>query len=387
MTGEREQSATPRIRLLVITGATGHEQGGTVYLPSEQVERFRALPQRFDTTLVVKRSTPRPGNTTPLPADIRVTWIEAYRSKWHLLLPRHLLGLRHEVRRAHAVMTLMPLLDGISPLVLALLARRPRYVYVIANSIHFRSPIRGGRVARLAARVVLNACASISTRVFVHGIGLAEELWEPVARKTTEIILSTISGEDFMPPERDESGRLEVLCVSRLVPSKRVDVAVEMTRILLDRGVDARLTVVGHGPLRDDLANRARLLSLGDHVVFTGFVDDRQQLRHLYRRSHIFVLPTEMEGISMAIQEAMAAGIPVVSTHAGALAQFLHHGIDSIVVEGSDPAAFADAVGQLAASRELRLQIGRAGQQKVAQLDNAAWVTAVANLLEADLHG
>jgi glycosyltransferase involved in cell wall biosynthesis len=271
--------------------------------------------------------------------------------------------------------------------VLALVARRPRYVYVIANSIHFRSPVRGGHVVRLVARMLLNACAVISNRVFVHGIGLAQELWEPVRRKTTEVIISTISEEDFMPAERDEERRLEVLCVSRLVPSKRVDVAVEMTRILLDRGVDARLTVVGRGPLRDDLADRARSLSLGDRVVFTGFVDDRQQLRDLYRRSHVFVLPTEMEGISLAIQEAMAAGLPVVSTHAGALARFLQHGIDSIVVEGPYPAAFADAVGQLAASRDLRLLIGRAGQQKVARLGNAAWVAAVADLVEADLRG
>jgi glycosyltransferase involved in cell wall biosynthesis len=92
-----------------------------------------------------------------------------------------------------------------------------------------------------------------------------------------------------------------------------------------------------------------------------------------------------MEGISLAIQESMAAGLPVVSTHAGALAEFLRHGIDSIVVEGADPTAFADAVEQLASSRELRLRIGRAGQQKVARLGNEAWVDAVADIVKADL--
>lgn len=384
----KEGGSTRRsVRLLIVTGATGHERDGTVYLPAEQVERFRALPHRFDTTLVIKRTPARSGAMTALPPDVRVVWIEPYRSKWHLLTPRHFLSLWGEVRDARCVIALMPLLDGIAPLMLAFVARRPRYAYVIASSIHLRRGARGGAFVRRVAQVLVNACALVSTRVFVNGIGLAEELWGPLRGKTTEVILSTLSPDDFMDPDRDAGTRLEILTVCRLVPAKRVDVALEMMRILLDRGVGARLTVVGAGPLRDGLVDLARSRSLGDRVVFTGFVDDRRRLRELYRRSHVFVLPTEMEGVSLAIQEAMAAGLAVVSTDAGALARFLEDGVDSIVVHRPDPIGFADAVGRLASSRGLRLEIARGGQRKASGLGNAAWVAAVADLIEADLDG
>jgi glycosyltransferase involved in cell wall biosynthesis len=385
MTSNEEGRTAHRLRLLIVTGALGFEKDGSVYLPAEQVERFKALPRRFETTLVVKRSSPRPDATTLLPSGLRVAWTKPYRSKWHLLAPRHFLALWREVTESDVVIVLMPLLDGVSPLLLATFSRRPRYIYVIASSIHFRFAAEGSYLVRQMTRVLLNVCALISRRTFVNGLGLANELWRPLRRKATEVIISTVSSEDFLPLERHQESRIELLCVCRLVPSKRVDVALDMTKVLLERHIDVRLTVVGDGPLRDDLVARARALSLGEHVVFTGFIDDRRHLRELYGRSHIFVLCTEMEGVSLAVQEAMAAGLAVVSTDRGALAHFLDHGVDSLVVHDLDPIAFANAVSPLTSTHDARLRIARAGQEKVSRLGNAAWVDRVADLVEQDL--
>jgi glycosyltransferase involved in cell wall biosynthesis len=386
MTRIRNPRSASRTRLLVVTGASGYEQEGTIFVPSEQAERFRALPRRFDATFVIKRSPARSDTTTPLPHDLRATWIEPYTSKWRLLSPRHFLALWNESTRSDAVLSLMPLLDGLPPLALALVARRPRYMYVIASSIHFRYEAKGDTHVRRLARIMLNACALISTRVFVNGRGLADELWRPLQGKVTEAIISTISANDFLPVDRETEGRIELLSVCRLVPSKRIDVALDMTKLLLDRGIDVRLTVVGDGPLRNELIHQAEKLSLGDHVTFTGYIDDRRYLRTIYGRSHVFVLCTEMEGVSLAIQEAMAAGLAVVSTNRGALAQFLHHDIDSLVIDRIDPVAFADAVTRLASSSAIRLRLARAGKEKVSRLGNAAWVDTVADLIEQDLH-
>jgi glycosyltransferase involved in cell wall biosynthesis len=258
-------------------------------------------------------------------------------------------------------------------------------MYVIASSIHFRYEARGGKMTQLLARIMLNACALISDRVFVHGRALADELWRPLRGRAIEAIISTISAEDFLPVEPIPDGTIEILTVARLVPSKRVDVALDMTRILLDRGFDVRLTVVGDGPLRNALLHRAQEHFLGDHVAFTGYVDDRRHLRRIYGRSHVFVLCTEMEGVSLAVQEAMAAGLAVVSTDRGALGHFLRHDIDSLVVDQIDPLAFADAVALLASSSATRLRLARAGREKVSRLGNAVWVDAVADVIEQDL--
>src|SRR6266498_2197007 len=232
MTKIRNTRPPSRTRLLIVTGASGYEQDGTIFVPSEQAERFKALPRRFDTTFVIKRSSERLHARTPLPYDLRATWIEPYRSKWRLMYPRHFLALWDEARSSDAVLSLMPLLDGLSPLALAFLARRPRYMYVIASSIHFRYEASGGKMTQLLARIMLNACALISDRVFVNGRGLADELWRPLRGSAIEAIISTISAEDFLPVERIPDGRIEMLTVARLVPSKRVDVALDMTRVL-----------------------------------------------------------------------------------------------------------------------------------------------------------
>jgi glycosyltransferase involved in cell wall biosynthesis len=231
---------------------------------------------------------------------------------------------------------------------------------------------------------MLNACVLISRRAFVNGEGLAHELWRPLRKKATQVIISTLSAESFLPVERGRRDRIELLTVCRLVRTKRVDVLLGMTRLLLDRGIDARLTVVGDGPLRPDLAKKTHDLGLEGYVVFTGYIDDRLRLRELYRRSNVFVLATETEGISLAIQEAMAAGLAVVATDAGALAHFLCDGVDSLVVHDPDPKAFADAVSRLATSRRRRWMIAEAGQKKVSRLGNEAWVDQMADLLALD---
>jgi len=97
------------------------------------------------------------------------------------------------------------------------------------------------------------------------------------------------------------------------------------------------------------------------------------------------VLPTEMEGVSLAIQEAMAAGVAVVSTDAGALADFLHDGVDALVVRRLDPAVFADAVESLIVASDLRDRIATTAQRRMSALGNSAWVDAVATAVGEDL--
>ena len=301
----------------MVSGAVGHYRSGTVLISDEQARKLEGLPTTFDTTLVVKNWGPRKDLTCPLPAGIRPAMISTYPTKWHVLTPKRFFALWKEVVEADIFLTFVPTLDGLAPLLLAWLAGKPRYILMIASPMHFRRTASGGWATSVVTKVLLNACALIATRVLVNGKALADDLLPQLRRRTTDIILSSLSEGDISPPTEPDPEDVALLCVCRLVSSKRVDIVIEATHLLLEEGLNVHLAVVGDGPLMNDLLGRVDSLGLQDRVRLSGWIGDREVLRDVYATSDIFLFATEAEGISLAIMEAMAAGIPVISTAAG----------------------------------------------------------------------
>lgn len=374
-----------KVKLLMISGAVGREHSGSIFISDEQARKLEALPKRFDTTLVVKRSGPRQDLTCPLPAGIKATWISGYPSKWHLLTLRRFFFLWKDIKRVDVFLTFVPGIDGLSPLILALIARKPRYSMLIASPIHFRHDASGGRLTAALMRMLMNACALISTRVLANGRALADDLFPPLRRKVREVILSSLTEADFISPKEPDAANVELLWVGRLVPSKRVDVVIQATHLLVERGVGARLTVVGDGPLREDLIKQAESLGLKDRVRFPGWIGDREHLRDYYAPATFFLFPTETEGVSLAVQEAMASGTPVISTGVGGLKDFLRDGEDAVVVHGPDPEAFAEAVLRLLKDPYTYMLLAEGAQRKVSALSNETWVREFNDLVLKDL--
>jgi glycosyltransferase involved in cell wall biosynthesis len=104
---------------------------------------------------------------------------------------------------------------------------------------------------------------------------------------------------------------------------------------------DARVVVVGDGPLREKLSELAEALGVADRVSWTGWVDDPASL---LARFDIFVLPSRFEGLPLVILEAMLAAVPVVATDVGSVAEAIDDGRTGLLVPASDPAALAAAI-------------------------------------------
>jgi len=156
-------------------------------------------------------------------------------------------------------------------------------------------------------------------------------------------------------PSRD--GTLRLLCVGALIPRKGHDLLLRALAPL--RGLDWRLTCAGSAARDPDHAlSLARLrddLGLSHQVGFTGALDDAA-LRQCYRESHLFVLATRFEGYGMVLAEALAHGLPIVSTAAGAVPDTVppHAGL---LVPPDDPAALAQALRRLMQDRGLRRRL------------------------------
>ena len=105
----------------------------------------------------------------------------------------------------------------------------------------------------------------------------------------------------------------------------------------------AQLTVAGSGPLRDALVALARSLGVADAVDFCGR-RDRDGMAELYRSATVVINPTRVDNMPNSVLEAMASGVPVVSTNAGGIPFIVRDGISAVLVPVGDPASMAAAV-------------------------------------------
>jgi glycosyltransferase involved in cell wall biosynthesis len=151
-----------------------------------------------------------------------------------------------------------------------------------------------------------------------------------------------------------------LVTVSRLAQEKNIVFLLEVARRLLDEFPDLCFIVAGEGPDAARLKQRALELGLGEHVRFFGNLDRRTTLLDCYRAGDVFVFasPTETQGLVLI--EAMALGVPIVSTAVMGTATVLEHA-GSARVSAEDVTEFAAHAATLLRAPELRAQLSAAG--------------------------
>jgi L-malate glycosyltransferase len=123
-----------------------------------------------------------------------------------------------------------------------------------------------------------------------------------------------------------------------------------------------RCFIAGAGPLRDAIATEIDQRKLGDCVSLIGPLEDP---RSLLWALDIFVMPSRMEGLGVAVLEAMACGVPIVACAVGGLREAVEHGRTGLLVGPKDPSALARALTRLATTPRLRAAMGAAGRETV----------------------
>ncbi|HYC33217.1 MAG TPA: glycosyltransferase family 4 protein [Gemmatimonadales bacterium] len=156
-----------------------------------------------------------------------------------------------------------------------------------------------------------------------------------------------------------------VICPARLVPLKGHRYLLDAAARLAAGGVGFELRIAGEGPERAALEAGAAELGLDGRVRFLGTVP-HAELLGMYRRREVdcVVLPSLVEGLSVALVEAMAYGVPTVATAVGGVPELLADGA-GVPVPASDPGALAEALARVLASAELRAELAGAGRRRV----------------------
>lgn len=183
-----------------------------------------------------------------------------------------------------------------------------------------------------------------------------------------KVIRPAVDTQVFQPASasRDGSSVFRVVMVGTLTWRKGYEYALQSVKALVDRGVPIRLDVIGAGPERQRVLYTIDDLGLQDHVHLHGRLSP-DDVRRCLQRSDVFLLATLSEGISNAALEAMACGLPVVTTDCGGLREAVTNGIEGYVVPTRDPAAMAAALGTLWRSVDQRVAMGMAGRRRIEQ--------------------
>ncbi len=188
-------------------------------------------------------------------------------------------------------------------------------------------------------------------RVFVHGDFHRNYLIErgvpaPKLAPTLQALPSWIAGGDASDAvERRLRGRRRVVTtIARFIEKKGIEDLIRAADLLRDEDVEVR--IYGYGPLEDryrDLVEKLRI----DNVRLLGSLEDAEAVRAAYAEADVFALPCtraengDMDGLPTVLLEAMALGVPVVTTAVSGIPAIVRDGVSGILVPDRDPPALA----------------------------------------------
>lgn len=160
------------------------------------------------------------------------------------------------------------------------------------------------------------------------------------------VIPNGIDTEKFHPPENQKLDKpIKALTVCRLISRKRIDLLIKAVAAAKDLGLDIRLNIAGEGNLTETLEQLTVELGLATRVNFLGRVP-AEQMPQLYRDNDVLVMSSAHEGMSNAMLEAMASGLPIITTRCEGVEELITD--NGIVIEQPDEKLLAEALKALA---------------------------------------
>ena len=161
---------------------------------------------------------------------------------------------------------------------------------------------------------------------------------------------------------RQESDMTTLIHVSNFRPGKRVVELMDVIRAVADQKSNFRLVIAGDGTTRPEVEKRVKELGIKEYVHFLGV---RKDIPELLCCSDIFVLFSEVEGMPLTLIEAMACGVPVMTTPAGGSGELVTSGKEGFVTKGFDAEEYTEALLKLIENKPLRKKFGNAGRKTV----------------------
>jgi len=301
---------------------------------------------------------------------------------------------------AHSIRSFWRILDGVDgcwllgphpfSVAFALLAilRRKRIVLGVRQDLpEYARTRHPDRIGVMAIAWMLEGAYRLLARRFatvVVGPALAHNYRH--SARVLEIAVSLVEPQQIVDPakaaERSYAGPLTILSVGRVDKEKNPLMLAHVLDALVRDGGDFHLVSIGEGTLVSALEDRLSSLGLRERSSLRGYVE-QAALPEVYRQSHFLLITSHTEGLPQVVLEAFAAGLPVVSTDVGGVADAV--GSAAIFVEPEDTAGAANAIRRLADDASLRGSVIAAGHSYIKAHTIDAEIDRVAELLKSEI--
>lgn len=159
-------------------------------------------------------------------------------------------------------------------------------------------------------------------------------------------------------PEKDKI----IGIVGRLSPEKDHKTLLKAFAIIQNKLTNVKLIIVGDGNTKQDLEKTVKEMQLDKKVFFLGA---RTDVRLLLNSFDLFVLSSITEGVSLALLEAMACGLPVVATNVGGNSEIVQDGESGIIVPAQNHRKLSDAILEILSSKQVAAKMGQVGRKRV----------------------
>jgi len=199
-----------------------------------------------------------------------------------------------------------------------------------------------------------------------------KELAQETLDLEMDVIPNGVDTEKFRPDHSYSGERIELLCVSRLTPRKRISDVIKA----VDGVEDVRLNVVGAGVQENELRELIRERGLEEKVRLRGHVS-HEDLPEVYREADMFLMPSLEEGMSNTLLEAMASGLPVITTRTGGISELMSG--NGTVVPKKDPGSIREAIQDY---RNNPMKMSEEGRNSRERAEEMSWQKVAKQYIE-----
>jgi glycosyltransferase involved in cell wall biosynthesis len=207
--------------------------------------------------------------------------------------------------------------------------------------------------------------------------GLAQRAKQFAPFLNYKVIPNGIDTDRFVPAQNKPPLKpFKLIAVGRLSQVKRLDVAIQAIHRARDLGLDVEITAVGDGNLMDELKNLAEKLGITDCVHFTGWLEP-DQIPECYQSHHAFLLTSINEGMNNAMLEAMASGLPIISTACEGTQELVTD--NGLIISDPTPENIAKAIIEIAKDPKRYDQMAELSQKMA---EKFSWANTAEQYLE-----
>jgi glycosyltransferase involved in cell wall biosynthesis len=184
-----------------------------------------------------------------------------------------------------------------------------------------------------------------------------------VNEENVDVVLNGIDLDSFNRDERVEKKPYRIITTASAdVPLKGLKFLIEAMTEIIEEIPEAHLMVLGRAKKEGDIAKQISRLNLEEKISFRSGLS-QSEVVSLYASSHICVIPSLYEGFGFGAGEAMACGLPLISTQSGGLKEVI--GQDAVIIEARSSKAIVKAVKDLFSNKEKQLALSRAGRKRM----------------------